>query len=336
MKKIIRKNKGITLIALVITIIVLLILAGVAIAMLSGENGILKKATEAKTKTEGGQKQEETALATMELTTYFVTNNLRYKCNNGYITGFKNAVDDNGEVRYNLIGESIEDFEGVLGILGYKVGFRYDAQNKKDVAITDSEKTEKITTGMAITKGDKIVARTVVFGDNNCDGLIDSEDADNVNRYCNFIDNINDFQKIACDVNQDGKIDDTDAQIILDTDGFSYELEQSKAINIAVKNIKRSYESLQDYIKLLDKSTGYTFEYNSETDSYKLKGVKANTTVEELINALPNSTELKVYNKKLEMISNEQVVQDGYYLQRKFDDNGTNVSVYFATIEIEK
>ena len=38
-------NNGITLIALVITIIVLLILAGVTIATLTGENGILTKAT---------------------------------------------------------------------------------------------------------------------------------------------------------------------------------------------------------------------------------------------------------------------------------------------------
>ena len=37
-------NKGITLIALVVTIIVLLILAGVAIAMLTGDNSILKRA----------------------------------------------------------------------------------------------------------------------------------------------------------------------------------------------------------------------------------------------------------------------------------------------------
>ena len=44
-------NKGITLIALVITIIVLLILAGVSIAMLTGQNGILNQATNAKTET---------------------------------------------------------------------------------------------------------------------------------------------------------------------------------------------------------------------------------------------------------------------------------------------
>ena len=42
-----KNNKGITLIALVVTIIVLLILAGVSIAMLSGENGILSKASSA-------------------------------------------------------------------------------------------------------------------------------------------------------------------------------------------------------------------------------------------------------------------------------------------------
>ena len=40
-------NKGITLIALVITIIVLLILAGVSIAMLTGQNGVLTRANDA-------------------------------------------------------------------------------------------------------------------------------------------------------------------------------------------------------------------------------------------------------------------------------------------------
>ena len=38
-------NRGITLIALVITIIILLILAGVMIATLTGENGLLRKGT---------------------------------------------------------------------------------------------------------------------------------------------------------------------------------------------------------------------------------------------------------------------------------------------------
>lgn len=45
-----KNNKGITLIALVVTIIVLLILAGVSIAMLTGENGLLTRTTNAKAK----------------------------------------------------------------------------------------------------------------------------------------------------------------------------------------------------------------------------------------------------------------------------------------------
>lgn len=52
MKKILKQKKGITLIALVITIIVLLILAGISISMLAGDNGILQKVTDAKEKTE--------------------------------------------------------------------------------------------------------------------------------------------------------------------------------------------------------------------------------------------------------------------------------------------
>ena len=44
-------NSGITLIALVITVIVLLILAGISISMLSGDNSILQQTTTAKTRT---------------------------------------------------------------------------------------------------------------------------------------------------------------------------------------------------------------------------------------------------------------------------------------------
>lgn len=57
------KNNGITLIALVITIIILLILAGVTIATLTGENGILTRATEAREQTEKKSLKEEIQLA---------------------------------------------------------------------------------------------------------------------------------------------------------------------------------------------------------------------------------------------------------------------------------
>lgn len=58
-----KENKGITLIALVVTIIVLLILAGITIATLTGNNGIVTKANEAKEKNEIAEEKEQISLA---------------------------------------------------------------------------------------------------------------------------------------------------------------------------------------------------------------------------------------------------------------------------------
>ncbi len=62
MEKINIREKGITLIALVITIIVLLILAGVTIATLMGDNGILTKANDAKKQNEIAEVKERAQL----------------------------------------------------------------------------------------------------------------------------------------------------------------------------------------------------------------------------------------------------------------------------------
>ena len=58
-KKDIKANRGITLIALVITIIVLLILAGITIASLTGNNAIISKSGEAKNASEIANEKEE-------------------------------------------------------------------------------------------------------------------------------------------------------------------------------------------------------------------------------------------------------------------------------------
>ena len=64
-----RKDRGITLIALVVTIIVLLILAGISISMLTGQNGILNRASEAKEKNEVVQLEEKVKIAVMSALT---------------------------------------------------------------------------------------------------------------------------------------------------------------------------------------------------------------------------------------------------------------------------
>ena len=60
-----QKEKGITLIALVITIIVLLMLAGVSISMISSQDGILNEATGAKEKMNKAEAVEQVQLAVM-------------------------------------------------------------------------------------------------------------------------------------------------------------------------------------------------------------------------------------------------------------------------------
>lgn len=63
MEKILKKDRGITLIALVITIVVLIILATVAINISLGENGIFNRAKFAKEQYQNAENQEKEAIA---------------------------------------------------------------------------------------------------------------------------------------------------------------------------------------------------------------------------------------------------------------------------------
>ena len=155
-----KKNRGITLIALVITIIVLLILAGVAIAMLSGENGILKKAAEAKTKTEQAQKQEETRLSDLEVQIDFSKNGTPYKFSNGYLTG--------------IIVKNKNKSESVQEVIN-KLPKNYNILNVDGSEIED--KTISVTTGMVIKEGSNEVGRVLIYGDFDLNGEINGNDS---------------------------------------------------------------------------------------------------------------------------------------------------------------
>ncbi len=121
--KVKQKSRGITLIALVITIIVLLILAGVSIATLGGDNGIIGRAKKAKTTTEEKQAEEEAVLLVNEYEMYkkmcdtegkepdveeFLEKNYKdkYKVEDGKYkietkSGENLEIDDKGNVKLN-------------------------------------------------------------------------------------------------------------------------------------------------------------------------------------------------------------------------------------------
>ncbi len=86
-----KKNKGITLIALVITIIVLLILAGVSIATLTGQNGILSKATTAEEESKKAQYKEALQIIGNGLRDEKILENLTVE---EYMERYKEAIEE--------------------------------------------------------------------------------------------------------------------------------------------------------------------------------------------------------------------------------------------------
>ena len=116
-------NAGITLIALVITIIVLLILAGVSIAMLSGDNSILANAKKAKKDNALGDAREQVVLAIDAA----ITDHFSKKYNEGQESDLHTAVED-----------VLKDLEVKVSDIEYK----YES-NK--VTITYTPDSDKVT-----------------------------------------------------------------------------------------------------------------------------------------------------------------------------------------------
>lgn len=94
-----KENTGITLIALVITVIVLLILAGISIATLTGENGLLTKANTAKRNTEKASAEEQVQLAVF------------------------GSYDANGGLNIDKLKEELRKIQGTVTITDTNGGF---------------------------------------------------------------------------------------------------------------------------------------------------------------------------------------------------------------------
>ena len=162
-----RKNKGITLIALVVTIIVLLILAGISISMLTGENGIIKKAAAAKEETNTSSELEYLQTKAYEiLTEYYVGN--KSKSENEYllekigsIAGVTAVNAEKGTVTYN---GKVYDLTQITG--------ENDEQRKVTAA-----GLKRITVSNATTSEEKEMlnnsnVKMIVKDSNNCQAII--------------------------------------------------------------------------------------------------------------------------------------------------------------------
>ena len=127
MKKILKNTKGITLVALVITIIILLILAGISISALTN-TGIFEKAKDTKEKSEAEEKQQSETLDNYE------------KELNKY-TSIELTADRTGTVLSETDNIELHDKNGAKIIVpaGFKVVNTDDLTVEKGIVVEDSK-----------------------------------------------------------------------------------------------------------------------------------------------------------------------------------------------------
>ena len=172
-KKNLKGVRGITLIALVITIIVLLILTAVSIATLTGENGILTRATDSKTSTEKSEEKEKVELSVAgalakdngeeirrnylndELTSYIGTEGIDYTLSQSEIAPFVVTYSDSGR-RYLIdengnVSEYVDISEYVK--VGQYVNYNPTVADKNGTQVEASKLTYTSPTGSGTEHG---------------------------------------------------------------------------------------------------------------------------------------------------------------------------------------
>ena len=143
MKKQMKRNHGITLIALVVTIIVLLILAAISIGVLTGDNGIIKQSQQAKEETEIAEEKEVLNLSIAQATGEDVYGNLEEE-------PFREKLNDNAEgTELEKIGDN------------YKVTFPSDREyivtGNGDINPIDYANTVELVAKLAYIDGKYVI-----------------------------------------------------------------------------------------------------------------------------------------------------------------------------------
>ena len=135
------KNKGITLIALVVTIVVLLILAGITISLVFGSNGVIQKAKDSKEQTEIGEMREKLEMAKVPV---YADGNGSYK-----VQDYWNRIESEGLIADKTV-DIIDNGDGTYEVIttpGYV--FEITVEPNKEVA-------ENIIIGECIGKGENL------------------------------------------------------------------------------------------------------------------------------------------------------------------------------------
>jgi len=311
-----KENKGITLVALVITIIVLLILAGVSINAIQN-GGIIGNAQDAKNKYEEEKRKEESVISQLEMDEVqidFLSKGVPYSFKNEFLTGVSIV---------NFKAETVGEFRKKLPEgCGYEI---YDSEGNQ---ITDETKT--VCPGMVIKKDGEEIGTVIIYGDLNKDGEINGFDGGIItNNLLLSESKTDDYQKIAADVNHDGKVNLEDETFLSKYLRRKEEIIQNvSAFRVSELQIKYNDKLIEEYIARLAKNSNkYSIVLNAETNDYCLTGVTSETQAENIsavLNKLPGVSKIWRYNEVTdedETVTSGPLAVDDYIIVTD-EDNG--------------
>lgn len=146
-----KNQKGITLIALVVTIVVLLILAGTSIAMLTGENGIITQAKEAQVANVEGDVVEKIDMAYNTISTVVLS---KVSVDKSYDPRKEATGLELAQTVAEELGMTVTELEGESGVhkaddsenSGYVVTYTYTADERDGTIVvkyTDANFTDE-------------------------------------------------------------------------------------------------------------------------------------------------------------------------------------------------
>ncbi len=339
MKKELEKNKGITLIALVITIIVLLILAGVSIATLTGENGILTKAQTAGKLTKQESAKEKVQVEVVgsyndsgKLDVDLLNRNLKnvsnLKYNNDVLSENNKIEKLPADVEINGDVYEIKEDGSIISVVNTIKPGEIITSEKGNTSYTNNG-TAIIPVGFAIVPGLDDVSQGLVISDDANDTEIDKD---------NIKANGNQFVWIPVDVTKDEYIANktysdvnVSKNITYDTGYLPDDLKQpekadsdvEKELVLKIKGFYISRYEAGDGSTIADRldSSGTTGELVSKKDAYVYNYIAQSDTKLKSMKFINNK------NVKSALISGVQWDMVMKFVNGKKDGNGNEYNV---------
>ena len=180
------RQKGITLIALVVTIVVLIILATVSILTVFGDNGIISRAEESKKQTKEAMKKEEITLAVAA------------------------SYNNEGKIDHNLLKDNLNKIEGIKTIKKIETDEEKKVEALPLVVFTDEDNVIFIAKDGTSTRK----AKPSKDVDMNEDGIINLVDMQIIHDFVNGKYVLTDEKKAKADISGDGEINTWDAALL--------------------------------------------------------------------------------------------------------------------------